>query len=218
MLVPSFGPTMNVIAYSPFQDGVSAEAVCGSGRAIASGAAHKPTRVLRQSGAMGLSSRLATAFEPGCAATTLDAHTPDPLEGVDLLDADEHAVAGVFVGESGAAFAGRDGPAVGVVGLVVDRHRRDVAEVADHPLHVAARGDVDAVGPLAVLHRRIGELRLAADAVVVDLAAGQAGLGRDEDAATVVRRQRDRAGRWVGARRGGPRRGRRRDRRLRLRE
>jgi hypothetical protein len=75
MLVPSFGPTMNVIAYSPFQDGVSAEAVCGSDSAIASGAAHKPTRVLRQSGATGLSSRLATAFELGCAATTLDAHT-----------------------------------------------------------------------------------------------------------------------------------------------
>src|ERR1700742_3462876 len=75
MLVPSFGPTMNVIAYSPFQDGVSAEAVCGSDWAIASGTVHKPMRVLRQSGAMGLSSRLATALELGCAVTTLNAHT-----------------------------------------------------------------------------------------------------------------------------------------------
>src|SRR3984885_12900935 len=64
---------MNVIAYSPFQDGVSAKAVGGSDRAIVSGAAHKPTRLLRRSGAIGFSSRPATTLEPGCAATTLDA-------------------------------------------------------------------------------------------------------------------------------------------------
>src|SRR6202044_643805 len=52
MLVPSFGPTMNVIAYSPFQDGGSADAVWGSDRAIATEAAHKPTRLLRPSAAI----------------------------------------------------------------------------------------------------------------------------------------------------------------------
>src|SRR5271157_4153708 len=74
MLVPDFGPTMNVIAYSPFHDGVSAEAVGGSDRAIVSGAAHKPTRLLRRSGAIGFSSRPATALEQACAATTLDVY------------------------------------------------------------------------------------------------------------------------------------------------
>jgi len=54
MLVPDFGPTMNVIAYWPFQDGVSAEAVAGSDRAIVSGAAHKQTRPLRRTGAIDL--------------------------------------------------------------------------------------------------------------------------------------------------------------------
>jgi hypothetical protein len=49
MLVPDFGPTMKVIAYSPFQDAVSAEAIGDSGRAIAIDPAHKPTRVLRRS-------------------------------------------------------------------------------------------------------------------------------------------------------------------------
>jgi hypothetical protein len=48
MLVPDFGPTMNVIAYSPFQDGGSAEAVGESDRAIASDAAHKPMKLLRR--------------------------------------------------------------------------------------------------------------------------------------------------------------------------
>jgi hypothetical protein len=43
---------MNVIAYSPFQDGGSAEAVGGSDTAIPSDAAHKPTRLLRPSGAI----------------------------------------------------------------------------------------------------------------------------------------------------------------------
>ena len=74
MLVPDFGPTMNVIAYSPFQDGVSAKAVGGSDRAIVSGAAHKPTRLLRRSGVIGFSSRPATALELGCAATILDVY------------------------------------------------------------------------------------------------------------------------------------------------
>src|SRR5271156_2401305 len=66
---------MNVIAYSPFHDGVSAKAVGGSDRAIVSGAAHKPTRLLRRwSGAIGFSSRPATALELGCAATILDVY------------------------------------------------------------------------------------------------------------------------------------------------
>jgi hypothetical protein len=49
MLVPDFGPTMNVIAYSPFQEGGSAKAVGETDRAIASDGAHKPTRQLRRS-------------------------------------------------------------------------------------------------------------------------------------------------------------------------
>ena len=56
MLVPDFGPTMKVIAYSPFQDGESAEAVGGSGEVSASDAAQKQTRLLRRSGAIGFSS------------------------------------------------------------------------------------------------------------------------------------------------------------------
>jgi hypothetical protein len=48
MLVPSFGPTMNVIAYSPFHEGESANAVGGSDTANASDAAHKPVRLLRR--------------------------------------------------------------------------------------------------------------------------------------------------------------------------
>src|ERR1700757_883921 len=76
----------------------------------------------------------------------------DALEGVDLLDADEHAVAGVLVGEAGTAFAGRDSPAVRIVGAVFDGHGGDVAEVAHDPLHGTARGDVHAVGAFAVLH------------------------------------------------------------------
>jgi hypothetical protein len=49
ILVPDFGPTMNVIAYSPSQEAGSAEAAPDSGRANASDPAHKPTRLLRQS-------------------------------------------------------------------------------------------------------------------------------------------------------------------------
>jgi hypothetical protein len=63
---------MNVIAYSPFQDGGSAEAVGGSDRAIASDAAHKPTRLLRRSGAIGFSSGSPTTLELERAATILD--------------------------------------------------------------------------------------------------------------------------------------------------
>src|SRR5947209_10244402 len=57
MLVPDFGPTMKVIAYWPFQDWESAEAVAGSGRATpASDAAHKATKLLRRLGVIGFSS------------------------------------------------------------------------------------------------------------------------------------------------------------------
>jgi hypothetical protein len=56
MLVPAFGPTMNVIAYWPFQDGESAEVVGASDSAIAADAAHKPTSLLRRSRVIGYSS------------------------------------------------------------------------------------------------------------------------------------------------------------------
>jgi len=49
MLVPDFGPTMNVIAYSPFQEGGSAVAMGDIARAIATDPAHKPTRPRRRS-------------------------------------------------------------------------------------------------------------------------------------------------------------------------
>src|SRR6476646_3088819 len=62
MLVPFFGPTMNVIAYSPFQDAGSAKAVGGSDKVIASDAAHRPTRPLRRPGAIGFSSGSATTL------------------------------------------------------------------------------------------------------------------------------------------------------------
>jgi hypothetical protein len=55
MLVPDFGPTMNVIAYSPFQDGGSEEAVGGTATAITSDAAHKPTSVLTRFRVIGFS-------------------------------------------------------------------------------------------------------------------------------------------------------------------
>src|ERR1700736_3182752 len=74
MLVPDFGPTMNVIAYSPFQDGGSAEAGGGSDRAIATDAAHKPTRLLRRSGAISFSAGSATTLELERAATILDVY------------------------------------------------------------------------------------------------------------------------------------------------
>src|SRR6202044_3893674 len=106
--------------------------------------------------------------------------------GVDLLDADEHAVARVLVGESSAAFAGRDRPAGRVIRLVIDGPRRRVAEVARPPLRLAARGDVYGVGPFAVLHRGIGELRLAAHAGAVDLASGLARFRLDEYVAALV--------------------------------
>src|SRR6478672_11377276 len=72
MLVPDFGPTMNVIAYSPFQDGASAEAVGGSNTAIASDAAHKPARLHRRSGTIGFSFGSATTLELERAVTILD--------------------------------------------------------------------------------------------------------------------------------------------------
>src|SRR6516162_828964 len=121
-------------------------------------------------------------------------------EGVDVLDADEHAMPGVLVGEPGAAFVGRDRPAVRIVGEVVDGHGRDVAEVAYYPLHRTARGDVHAVGAFAVLHRGIGELGFATHAVGVDLAARLTGFGFDEHATVLVGRKRDGAGRRIGAR------------------
>ena len=54
---------MNVIAYWPFQDGGSGEAVGASDRAIASDAAHKPTKLLRRSGTIGFSSASALTLE-----------------------------------------------------------------------------------------------------------------------------------------------------------
>src|ERR1700757_2743985 len=62
---------MNVIAYSPFQDGLSAEAVGGSDAAMASDAAHNPTRLLRRCGAIGFSSR------PSCMVREIRLHTLD---------------------------------------------------------------------------------------------------------------------------------------------
>jgi hypothetical protein len=47
---------MNVIAYVPFQDGRSADAVGQSDRTIASDAAHKPTKLFKRSGIIGFSS------------------------------------------------------------------------------------------------------------------------------------------------------------------
>src|ERR1700761_2688268 len=76
MLVPDFGPTMNVIAYSPFQDGVSAKAAGGTDRAIASEAAHKPTRVLRRSGAIDFSSGSVPPYILLCRC-----HRPQALSG-----------------------------------------------------------------------------------------------------------------------------------------
>src|SRR6185503_9679438 len=72
---------------------------------------------------------------------------PKGLEGVDLLDTDEHAVAGALVGETGAVAGGVDGPACGAVGAVVDGLDGDVAEIADDPRDVAVGGQVHAVGP-----------------------------------------------------------------------
>src|ERR1700739_2521395 len=89
-------------------------------------------------------------------------------EGVPLLDADEHAVAGVVVAEAGAAFGGRDRPALRCIGAVIDGHRGEFAEFPHNPFHNPARGDVYAVGAFAVLHRGVGDLGFATDAVGVD--------------------------------------------------
>lgn len=72
----------------------------------------------------------------GCHGT--DGTDTARLERVDLLHADEHAVVGVVVGEPGAGFGGADRPALRAVGLVVDGHRRDGTQVAQHPLHRSA--------------------------------------------------------------------------------
>ena len=52
------------------------------------------------------------------------------LEGRDFLDADEHAMACLEVGELRAGRARDDGPALCGVGLVVDRHCRDRAQIS----------------------------------------------------------------------------------------
>ena len=116
-------------------------------------------------------------------------------ERVDLLDADEHAVASVVVREPGALSGGVDRPALRVVGLVVDGDGRDCPEVAQDPLHGAVGVDVDAVGVLAILHRGAGERGFTPDAVRVDLAARQTGLRLDENVTVLVGLQRDGAGR-----------------------
>jgi hypothetical protein len=72
MLVPDFGPTMNVIAYCPFQDAVSAEAVGESGR-IVSDAAHKPTKLFRRSRVIGFSS----GYIYDCAECRRSSHPSD---------------------------------------------------------------------------------------------------------------------------------------------
>src|SRR6516225_6476647 len=112
-------------------------------------------------------------------------------ERVHLVDADEHAVARVVVGEAGAFGGGVYRPALRRVGLVVDGDGRDGAQVTQHPLNVAASADADAVGVLTVLQRGVGERCLAADGFLIDLAARQAGLGLDEDIAVVVGREWD---------------------------
>ena len=54
--MPDFGPTMNVIAYSPFQEGGSAVAMRDIDTAIASDPAQKATRLRRRSRVIGFSS------------------------------------------------------------------------------------------------------------------------------------------------------------------
>src|SRR5215203_4208552 len=70
MLVPPFGPTMNVIAYSPFQDGGSAAAVGESDRAIASAVAHKPVRLVRWFRFIGFSPGWCTTHQQSVAEAT----------------------------------------------------------------------------------------------------------------------------------------------------
>ena len=70
---------MNVIAYWPFQDAASAEAVGGSDRDTASDAAHKPTRLLRRTWAIDFSSGSATTLQLESAATILDIYPYVPL-------------------------------------------------------------------------------------------------------------------------------------------
>lgn len=58
-------------------------------------------------------------------------------ECVDLLDADEHAMARAVVREAGAIGGGVDGPALRFIGSVVDADGGDGAQIAQHPLHGA---------------------------------------------------------------------------------
>jgi hypothetical protein len=78
MLVPGFGPTINVIACS-LRDGGSAEAVGRGDWAVASEAAHKPTKLLRRSGAIGFWYGSATTVELERVATILDIYPSIPL-------------------------------------------------------------------------------------------------------------------------------------------
>src|SRR5271156_2668897 len=123
-------------------------------------------------------------------------------ERVDLFDADEHAVASVVVGKPSALGGGAYRPPLRVVGLVVDGDGRDGSQIAQHPLNGAGSGDADAVGVLAVFQGGVGERCFAPDAVLVDLAARQAGLGFDEYVTALVGLERDGAGRCGRARRG----------------
>src|SRR5690625_6929351 len=112
-------------------------------------------------------------------------------------------MAGAFIGESGAVDIGFDLPTLSLIGQVIDGDDRDVAQVAQHPLHGAVGTDADAVGVLTVLERSVGELGLAVDPLRRDLTPGAARLGLDEDVTVLVGRQLDGvAGLVRGARRG----------------
>lgn len=99
------------------------------------------------------------------------------------------------VREAGAIGGGVDGPALRLIGSVVDADGGDGAQIAQHPLHGAAGGDVDAVGVLTISQGGVGERCLAANAVPIDLATRHSGLGFDEDVTVGVRRERNGAGR-----------------------
>lgn len=103
------------------------------------------------------------------------------------------------VGEGGAVLAGVDGPAERGVGAVVQRDGGDGAEIAEHPADPAVGRQAHAVGRLALDLGGIGEGRLTADLLLVELAAGLAGLGLDEHVA--VLRAEDLA-RWRAGGRG----------------
>ena len=67
---------MNVIAYSPFHDGRSADAVGESDRAIASDAAHKPTGLFRRSRVTGFPSWLFTTWRVSQQPCFYESFTP----------------------------------------------------------------------------------------------------------------------------------------------